>query len=78
MLRKDPATAFEKSWKLFHDSRKKGDLEGMMEVIRARGVGVGQGLRPCHVAYPRGCAFRRADVADTRRGRSLRPTPGYG
>ena len=25
---KDPATAFEKAWKLFQEPRKKGDLEG--------------------------------------------------
>jgi len=37
MLRKDPATAFEKSWKLFQEPRKQAGrpadvLGGMMEV----------------------------------------------
>jgi len=37
MLRKDPATAFWKSWKLFQEPRKKGNLDGMMEIIRVVG-----------------------------------------
>lgn len=31
LFQKDPATAFEKSWKMFQEPRKKGDLEGMTE-----------------------------------------------
>jgi len=34
LFKDDPATAFEKAWKLFQEPRKKGDLDGMMGIIR--------------------------------------------
>jgi len=34
LFKDDPATAFEKAWKLFQEPRKKGDLEGMMRIVR--------------------------------------------
>lgn len=37
LFEKDPATAFEKSWRMFQDPMKKGDLEGMMGIIRVVG-----------------------------------------
>ena len=52
LFQKDPATAFEKSWKLFQEPRKEGDLEGMMEIFDVAVIAVHFGSRQTQTQHP--------------------------